>query len=296
MKVSVVTISRDQGAFLERAMRSVIGQDHPDIDYIVVDAGSTDGSRDIVDRYRGRLAATVLDPDDGPADGLNRGLALATGELFGYVNADDMLLPGALARIAAAFAAEPRADVVYGHGYIDDRCRNRSYKVHGTAPMGRWRLAFGGAFILQQATFFRTEAVRAVGGFNVANRTCWDAELVADLLLAGRRFHRIDAELGVFTLHGASMTAGGLTERYHRDWAGVVAKLTGRGPRPVDGVYRHLARLLKWGGDPAALVTRLRAVIDRHQTIPASAPATTPADRRQAPGTPPAPPPPPTTA
>src|SRR4051794_19097336 len=73
MRISIVTISFNQAAFLERALESVLRQTHPDVEYIVVDPGSTDGSREIIERYRPRLAAVALEPDSGPADGMNRG-------------------------------------------------------------------------------------------------------------------------------------------------------------------------------------------------------------------------------
>ena len=92
MKVSIVTISFNQARFLRRAITSVLSQDYPDIEYIVVDPGSTDGSREIINAYGPRLASVIFDPDDGPADGLNRGFQLATGDVLAYINADDALL------------------------------------------------------------------------------------------------------------------------------------------------------------------------------------------------------------
>ncbi|HSN21662.1 MAG TPA: glycosyltransferase [Usitatibacter sp.] len=82
-RITMVTISFNQARYLEACIGSVLAQGYPDLEYIVVDAGSTDGSRDIVARYAGRLAAAILEPDAGPADGLNKGFARATGEVFG---------------------------------------------------------------------------------------------------------------------------------------------------------------------------------------------------------------------
>lgn len=270
MRISIVTLSFDQGAFLERAMRSVLDQDHPDVEYILVDPGSTDGSRAIIERYRHRLARVILDPDDGPADGLNRGLAAATGTLFGYLNADDRLLPGALARVAAAFARDPAADVAYGHGYIEDLRRGQRYRVNASRPPPHPRaLAFGGVSILQQSTFLRTAAVRAAGGFNPANRTCWDGELLVELALAGARFTRIDAPLAVFTLHDRSISGTGRLEaQYRQDGARLFARLMGRGPAPGDGLRAAAARALKWVRDPAAAGWRLRRLVQPVQPLP----------------------------
>lgn len=265
MKVSVVTLSFNQAPFLERCLRSVLGQTGVDLDYVVVDPGSTDGSRAVIEHHRDGLARVLLDPDDGPADGLNRGLAAATGEIFCYVNADDMLLPGALARVAAEFAARPAVDAVYGHGLVEDRRSGEVYRLPATAPMTGWRLAHGGAFLMQQASFYRTAAVRAAGGFNAANRTCWDYELLADLLLAGCRFRRIHADLAVFTLHDRSISGtGSRQEQYARDWDAVVRRLVGRPSTPG---RQALARLLKWAGDPGALALRLHAAFARRRTL-----------------------------
>ena len=92
MRVSIVTISFNQAPYLERALQSVLTQSYPDVEYIVVDPGSSDGSREIIERYRSRLAGVVLEPDNGPADGLNREFAQASGEVFGHPNPDDVLL------------------------------------------------------------------------------------------------------------------------------------------------------------------------------------------------------------
>src|SRR4051812_47863135 len=100
MRFSVVTISFNQCEFLERAMLSVLNQSDVEIEYIVVDPGSSDGSRELIGRYRDRLAHLVLEKDDGPADGLNRGFAHATGDVYCYLNSDDMFAPGAFKIVA----------------------------------------------------------------------------------------------------------------------------------------------------------------------------------------------------
>ena len=120
MKVSIVTISYNQAQFLEQAITSVIQQNHPDIEYIVVDAGSTDGSRDIIATYQHKIDKAVLEKDNGAADGLNKGFSFATGDIFGFLNSDDELLPDALARVMDFFHDHPEVDVVSGCGYFID--------------------------------------------------------------------------------------------------------------------------------------------------------------------------------
>lgn len=259
MRISIVTISYNQAAFLERAMRSVLDQDYPDIEYILVDPGSTDGSRALIERYRHRLSRVIFDPDDGPADGLNHGLAAATGEIFAFLNADDRLLPGAIRTVMAEFQAHRDVDVLYGHGRIEDLRCGRDWSVRATAPVTPWLLAHGGVFLLQQASFYRIAAVRAAGGFNPANRICWDGELWAELLMSGRRFRLLPAELAVFTRHAAAITGTDLHhDRFLADWARISWRLTGRGPHWLDPIQRLAARCLKWACNPVALALRLK--------------------------------------
>ena len=94
MRISIVTLSYNQRTFLREAIDSVLQQDHPDLEYIVVDPGSTDGSREFIRSYGEQVAQVVFEPDQGAADGLNKGFSRATGEVFGFLNADDYLLPG----------------------------------------------------------------------------------------------------------------------------------------------------------------------------------------------------------
>src|SRR5450756_45933 len=109
-------------------MDSVLGQDHDDVEYIVVDPGSTDGSREIIQDYGG-LVTPIFEPDAGPAHGLNRGFALATGDVFGFLNSDDRLLPGALTCVAQTFASDPEVDVVSGCGYFIDAVSRRQRRL-----------------------------------------------------------------------------------------------------------------------------------------------------------------------
>src|SRR5436305_15203748 len=107
MKFSVVTISFNQAQFIERALRSVLEQQGVDVEYIIVDPGSTDGSREIINRFRDRLSHVILEKDSGAADGLNHGFARATGDIYCYLNSDDEFLPGAFSVVQSYFANHP---------------------------------------------------------------------------------------------------------------------------------------------------------------------------------------------
>src|ERR1700730_2315977 len=117
-RISIVTPSLNQGTFVEETIRSVLLQGYPSLELIVVDGGSADRSIETIGRYSAWLARWIYESDAGPADALNKGFRLATGEILGFLNADDFLLPGCLASVAREFRMHSGADVVSGHGFM----------------------------------------------------------------------------------------------------------------------------------------------------------------------------------
>jgi glycosyltransferase involved in cell wall biosynthesis len=256
-RVSIVTISFNQGPFLERAIRSVVDQDYPDVEYIVVDPGSTDGSRDIIDRYRTRIAKTILEPDSGPANGLNRGFAAATGELFGYINADDAYLPGAIGKAVAAFGVTPYADVIYAHSYIVDH-EGKLLRRSRSVPFDLRRYAYGGVVVMQQSTFFRRRAFEKAGGFNESNSTSWDGELLIDMAKSGAQFSMVDDYWSQFAIYPGSITASVKHNRqYQADCARLFRSITGREFERTNPVLFLLARIEKWVRYPRTIFDRI---------------------------------------
>ncbi|MGZ7033428.1 MAG: glycosyltransferase, partial [Thermoanaerobaculia bacterium] len=117
-RISLVTPSLNQGTFVEAAIRSVLLQGYPNVELIVVDGGSTDGSVDTIAKYARWLAHSICESDSGPANALNKGFRLATGDILGFLNADDFLLPECLATVAREFWMHPGVDVISGHGFM----------------------------------------------------------------------------------------------------------------------------------------------------------------------------------
>nr|WP_310522918.1 glycosyltransferase family 2 protein [Polymorphobacter sp.] len=253
--ISIVTLSFNQAKYLEAAITSILDQAYPNLDYIIVDPGSTDASRAIIDRYKTR-ATVLLDPDKGPADGLNNGFAAATGDILGYINADDLLLPGALETIARHFTAMPDVDSLHGNGILIDEhgATRRSIR---TSPVNMADFGHGAMTFVQQAHFFRR---RVFPGFNIANRTCWDAELLVDMAVNGARFANVPESLGAFRLYGDTITGSGrLATQMALDLARIQAKALGRNPTPADKLIAPLRLLARRLADPAATIEGLRA-------------------------------------
>lgn len=250
-RISIVMPSLNHGAFIEHAIRSVLDQDYPALELIVVDGGSSDGTRDVLQRHQSRLAYSVSQPDAGPAAALQHGFARATGDVLGVLNADDFLLPGSLEAIARAFQARPDADVISGHGYF-------------TGPDGepgvpafsdRWdaiRFRYGACVLLQPATFCRRAAFERAGGFRATGRVCWDMELWADLARCGAVFADVDARVAAFRLHPGSITArADQRQRRRRDARAVAAAMNGGADTLADAALHYWYRARKFAEHPA---------------------------------------------
>jgi glycosyltransferase involved in cell wall biosynthesis len=208
MRIGIVTVSFNQANFLQEAIDSVRVSAPNELNYVLVDPGSSDGSLAVVERNRGRFAKVILEADRGAADGLNKGFAACEADVFGYINSDDRFAPGALDFVADYFARHPEVDLLLGGIRIIDVTGKA--RLRGRAPdrMDLRRFVCGACFAWQQATFFRRELFERTG-FNPANHACWDGELVLDMVLAGARIGYTDTVLGDFRIYGESLTGSG---------------------------------------------------------------------------------------
>jgi glycosyltransferase involved in cell wall biosynthesis len=209
MRVGIVTISWNQAEYLQEAIDSVQLSSPGDLSYVLVDPGSTDGSREIIQHNRDRFSRVIFEPDRGPADGLNKGFAACDADIYGYLNSDDRLAPGALDYVARYFGNNPGTDLLLGAIRIIDERGRPSLRGRPPDRMDARRFAAGACFAWQQATFFRRELFERVGGFNPETRVIWDAELILKMLLAGARIGYTNAILGDFRIYADSITGSG---------------------------------------------------------------------------------------
>ena len=159
--MSIVTPSFNQARYLEAAIQSVLSQNYPRLEYIIVDGGSTDGSVDIIKRYESKLAWWVSEKDRGQTDAINKGFAHAKGDFFAWMNSDDTYEPSAILSAVKFLQQHPEVGLVYG----DANYINEDGRVIGRFPAAQTdlvRLRRGYVHIPQQAAFFRADLWRAV--------------------------------------------------------------------------------------------------------------------------------------
>lgn len=246
MRVSVVTISYNQARFLTDCIESVINQDHSDVEYIVVDAGSTDGSREIIESYGSRISKTIFEPDAGPADGLRKGFDRATGDIYCYINADDLLVSGSIAKAVRYFQRNPTTEVLYAKGIQLDEW-GKTVRVLHSSKWGLKRYAHGACNIVQQSTFFKALAYQRAGGFNVQNKICWDGELLVDMAISGAEFRRSKDILGGFRIYSTSITGSGMQQSKYflTETQRISAKVLRRPPAIYDPILKAFFLSLK---------------------------------------------------
>jgi len=174
-QVSIVTPCLNSKRFIERTIESVLAQDYPRIEYIVMDGGSTDGTLEILERYRGRLQFFSA-PDKGPTDAVNHGFARSHGPIFAWINADDEYLPGAVSTAVRHLEAHPETDVVYGEGIWTDENGKEISRYPTIAPY-RADMFEQECGICQPSVFMRREAFAEAGQLNTSRNFCFDYDL-----------------------------------------------------------------------------------------------------------------------
>lgn len=163
-KISVVTPSLNQGRFLEECITSVIKQDYPDFEYIIIDGGSKDNSLDIIAEYKHDLAYSVSEPDNGQSSAISKGFKKAKGELVAWLNSDDYYLPGAFRKVAEAYGRNPEASFYFGNGLrVDSKGLKKSrFFESETVNFDRDALLYCLNYILQPATFINASYLKKI--------------------------------------------------------------------------------------------------------------------------------------
>jgi len=182
-KISIVSPSFNQGHYLEQAITSILGQDYPSLEYLVVDGGSADGSVGVIEKYAQRLSWWVSERDAGQSDALRKGFARSTGDLLGWVNSDDLLEPGALAAIGEAYHRSP-GSIIAGNvlQFREGSARTRVLRQRCLTYEDMVKIWTRRAFYSQPGVFFPRAAYEAVGGVDVHLHYCMDHDLMNRML------------------------------------------------------------------------------------------------------------------
>jgi glycosyltransferase involved in cell wall biosynthesis len=199
--VSIVTTSYNQAPYLEETIRSVLNQDYPNLEYIIIDGGSTDGSVEIIRKYQNRMAYWVSEPDRGQTHALIKGFQFAHGEILGWLCSDDVLEPSMVSISVGFHQKYPQAVLTYGDRIWID-AKGNIYSAQRFPNFRSWFISWGFS-IPQETTMFSRQAFDAAGGFDETYQSWMDFDLWCRLISQGDIIH-IPAYLGHFRSHPAN--------------------------------------------------------------------------------------------
>ena len=208
-RITIVTPSFNQAKYLGETIKSIIEQDYHNLEYIIIDGGSTDGSLDIIKQYKDQLSYWCSKKDRGQSDAIMNGFNRATGELFAWVNSDDVLLPGCLSAIAECYLQEKKPEIVTGNVvYIDEQGKITRYI---RVPRQSRFFFFRGIWhVPAPTTFFKALLFRESGGLNLNYHLCMDLDIWIKMMKKGARVVHIPCYLGAYRWHKKSKTV-----KYH---------------------------------------------------------------------------------
>ncbi len=204
-KISIITPSFNQVQFLERTMRSILEQEYPNLEYIVIDGGSTDGSVEIIRKYEHLLAYWVSEPDHGQTDAINKGLRRASGEWAAWQNSDDVYYPNTFKDLAQAAARYPAADLIIGNMMLIDACDRVLRDIHYVKP-SYGALIAEGMVLTNQAAFWRRRIHEDIGWLSEELDCSFDYEWFLRVTKKYQGVH-VNRMWGGYRLHDATKTS-----------------------------------------------------------------------------------------
>lgn len=246
MKFTIVTPNKDGDRFLEETIRSVLNQRQEgiDIEYIVLDGGSTDGSSAILSRYKGEISRIIREPDSGPVSAINKGLKLATGEIIAWLNADDRYHPGTLKRVSATLSHHRDSALCFGACRIIDESgqeirRGITRFKEAFFPLSSHFTIQCLNYISQPAMFFRRSALEAAGYLREDMEAAWDYDFILRLWRQGGAAHVPGAPMADFRWHPGSISARRFPVQFEEEFAAAAGDAGWLAPQTwIHGIVR----------------------------------------------------------
>jgi len=203
-KITVITPSFNQAEFLERTIKSVIDENYPNLEYIIMDGGSTDGSVEIIKKYEKYLTYWVSEKDNGQSHAINKGLKMARGDWVAWQNSDDIYYPGVFTAVAKAAKAYPKAGLIIGDMYLIDENDKIIRDMHYVSPSYQAMVAEG-MVLSNQAAFWRREVHDAIGMMDESLHLGFDFDWFLRLTKNVQAIS-VNRCLGAFRIHGMAKT------------------------------------------------------------------------------------------
>lgn len=240
-RISVITPSYNQGHYLEQTVRSVLLQDYPNLEYIVIDGGSTDESVEILKHYGSQIRYWVSEPDAGQAMAINKGLRRCTGDIIAYLNSDDYYLPGALRTIACAFMRQPGVDLVYGRCSFVNEHNEPKGEHFGSITSFReivdlWDVWWGRRQLVQPEVFWTRRIMNQIGLFDENLTYAMDYDYWVRILRAGSLALRLDYPVAAFRFHAEQKSTA--AEKAAKELLQIVKPYLWERPSPVPRLER----------------------------------------------------------
>lgn len=211
MRITIITVCYNRKNTIEKAMKSVFDQDYPDIEYIIVDGNSTDGTKEIIESYRDKISKYISEPDNGMYDAINKGLKLATGDVIGLMHSDDEFYDEkAISRIVARFKYDPSIEGVYGDGvYVSNDAQERIIRNRIGGAFSRQKIK-SGWLPLHPTVYLKRKIFAKYGFYNVNFKIASDTEFLL------RYLYKYKIKMSYINSYIVKMRMGGMSTNFKR--------------------------------------------------------------------------------
>lgn len=242
-KISIVTPSLNQGQFIEETIRSVLLQEYPNLEYIIIDGGSTDGSVEIIKKYDKWITYWISEQDKGQSHAINKGFQRASGDVITWVNSDDIYLKGAFEKVASSFVEDPHK-IIQGKGIVFDNVTKIATNVSHSdftfeSIIKYWERS---AKFFVPGLFYPKALIDLVGGIDENFNYAFDIDLLCKLLIVSS-VHYIDFPFALFRLHSASKTVAQPIQ-FQIEWSRISLKYLHHTNTEFDNAYHHITKSL----------------------------------------------------